>query len=119
LHRLDKVFDKNYNGVHAFLRFIQVLAGGDFQEVFEVSDHPFDPSFLIGPSGRAGMDGKTIVSGKLQELGVEGDLGSSLEDDTFEVIIPIAVGHPADFLKGSQVAIQEELQGMTGIEVDK
>jgi hypothetical protein len=98
---------------------IQVLTGGDLQEVFEVPDHPFDPSFLIGPSGRAGVDGKTIVSGKLQELGVEGDLGSSLEDDTFEIVISMAVDEPADFLKGSQVAIQEELQGMTGIEVDK
>jgi hypothetical protein len=99
--------------------FIQVLAGGDFQEVFEVPDHPFDPSLFIGPSGRAGVDGKAIVSGKLQELGVEGDLGSSLEHDTFEIVMAMAVGHPADFPKGSQVAIQEELQGMTGIEVNK
>jgi hypothetical protein len=71
---------------------IQVLTGGDLQEVFEVPDHPFDPSLLIGPAGRAGVDGKTIVSGKLQELGVEGDLGSSLEDDTFEIVISMAVG---------------------------
>ena len=31
----------------------------------------------------------------------------------------MAVGHPSDFLKGSQVAVQEELQGMAGIELDK
>jgi len=99
--------------------FIQVLAGGYLQEVFEVPDRPFDPSLLIGPPGRAGVDRKAIVSGKVQKLGVEGDLWGSLEDDTLEIIIPVAMGYPADFLKGSKVAIQEELQRMAGVEVDK
>ena len=31
----------------------------------------------------------------------------------------MAVGHPADFLKGSKVAVQEELQGVAGIELEK
>jgi hypothetical protein len=65
------------------------------------------------------MEGKAIMPGKVQKLGIEGDLRGSLEDHAFEVVIPMAVGHPADFLKGSQVAVQEELQGMAGIELEK
>jgi hypothetical protein len=98
---------------------IEVLAGGDLQEVLDIPDDPFDPSLFIGPAGGAGMDGKAIMPGKVQELGVEGNLRGSLEDHAFEVVIPMAVGHPADFPKGSLVAVQEELQGVAGIELEE
>ena len=58
--------------------FIEVLAGGDLQEVLDIPDDPFDPALFIGPAGGAGMDGKAIMAGKVQELGVEGDLRGSL-----------------------------------------
>ena len=77
---------------------IEVLAGGDFQEILDVPDHPFDASFLVGPAGGAGMDGKTVVAGEVQELGIEGQLGPSFEDDTLQIIIPEAVGYSLDFL---------------------
>jgi hypothetical protein len=99
--------------------FIKILAGGDLQEVFEVPDGPFDSALLIGPPRRAGMDGKGIVSGKVQKLGVEGDFGGSLEDHTFKVIVAMTMGHPANFLKGSDMAVQEELQGVEGIKLGK
>jgi hypothetical protein len=101
------------------IRFIEVLAGGDLQEVLDIPDDSFDPPLLVGPPGGAGMDGKAIVSGKVQELGVEGDLRGPLEDHAFKVVIPMAVGDPPDFLKSSQVPIQEELQGVAGIEVEE
>jgi hypothetical protein len=97
----------------------EVLAGGDLQEVLDIPDDPLDPAFLIGSPGVAGMDGKAIMPGKVQELGIEGDLRSSLEDHAFEVVIPMPVGDPSDFLKGSQVAVQEELQGGAGVELEK
>jgi hypothetical protein len=101
------------------IRFIEVLAGGDLQEVLDIPDDSFDPPLLVGPPGSAGVDGKAIMPGKVQELGVEGDRGGSLEDYAFEVVVAMAVGDPSDFLKGSQVTIQEKLQGVAGIELEE
>jgi hypothetical protein len=99
--------------------FIKVLAGGDLQEVLDIPDDPFDPPLFVGPAGVAGMDGKSMVSREVQKLGVEGDFRGSLEDYAFQVVIPMAVGHPSDFLESTQVAVQEELQGLAGIEVEE
>jgi len=98
---------------------IEVLAGGDLQEVLDIPDDPFDPALFVGPAGVAGMDGKSVVPGKVQELGVESDFRGPLEDHAFQVVIPMAMGQPADFLEGTQVAVQEKLQGLTGIEVEE
>ena len=71
--------------------FIEVLAGGDLEEVLDIPDDPFDPALFIGPAGVAGVDGKAIMPGKVQELGVEGDLRGPFEDHAFEVVIPMAM----------------------------
>ena len=46
----------------------EVLAGSGLQEVFDIPDDPFDPAFLIGSPGGAGMDGKAIMAGKVQVM---------------------------------------------------
>jgi hypothetical protein len=98
---------------------IEVLAGSDLQEVLDIPDDPFDPALFVGPAGVARVDGKSVVPGEVQELGVEGDLRGSFEDHAFEVVIPMAVGDPSDFLEGIQVAVQEVLQGLAGIELEE
>src|SRR5512138_3525247 len=92
--------------------FIEVLTGGDLQEVLNIPDDSFDSPLFVGPAGVAGVDGKAIVAGKIQELRVEGDLWGYLEDHALKTVIAVAVGHPADLLESPQVAVQEKLQGM-------
>ncbi len=65
------------------------------------------------------MEGKAIVAGKVQELGVEGDLWGSFDDYTLEIVISMAVRHSVDFVDGAKMSVQEKLQGVAGIEVAK
>jgi hypothetical protein len=88
------------------------------QKVFDISDHPLHSSLFIGPSRITGANGKAIMSRKIEKLRIKDPFRRSLENDTFEIVIPDLVRNSAYLLEGSEVTIKEELHGMTRIEVD-
>jgi hypothetical protein len=95
-----------------------ILTGGDSEEILDVSDHPLHTSLLIGSSRGTGMNREPVVAHKVKELGIEGQLRSPAQNDTFEIIIAVPVSHSSHLPKGSKVTVEEKLQAVTGIEVD-
>jgi hypothetical protein len=97
---------------------LKILTRSDPEEVLDVSDHPLHSSLLIGSSRRAGMNREAMVTHEVQELRVEGQLRGPAQNDTFEIIVAVPVSHPSHLPKGSKMTVHEELQAVTGIEVD-
>jgi hypothetical protein len=77
---------------------------GGLEEVLDIPDDPLEPSFFISLPRITRMDGKVIMPGEVQELRVEGDFWRPLEYHIFEVVIPMPMGNPFDFLEGSNVS---------------
>lgn len=97
----------------------KIFTGRDPEEVLDVPDHPFYASLLVGPSRCAGMNGEAVVSCEIQKLGVVNGLRISLEDHASKIVIPEPMGHAFDFFEGFDVALQEELQGVSRIKSSK
>jgi len=91
------------------VQLLQVLEAIDPQPS-EYPEGSFNSSLLIGPVRIAKMDRKTEVAGKVQELGVKLQFRASLNDDGFDVVIPVSAGHAAHFSIGFDMALQEKLQ---------
>jgi hypothetical protein len=96
----------------------QILTGSDPEEVLDVSDHPLHSSLLIGSSRGTGMNRESIMTHKVQKLGIESELRAPAQNDTFEIIVAVSVSHPSHLPKGSKVTVEEKLHAVTGIEVD-
>jgi hypothetical protein len=62
------------------------------------------------------MDGKPIMPGKIQKLGIELQFGTSLNHHTLEVIIPMSVSDSSHLPIGLDMALQKELQALPRIE---
>jgi len=62
---------------------LKVFKGVASKEVLDIPDDPFNASFFIGSSRGAGMDGEAVMGCKIEELGVECELGGSANDHTF------------------------------------
>ena len=97
----------------------KVLTGRHSEEILDVSDDPFHTPFLIGPSRRTGMNREAVMSCEIQELGVVEGLRASLEDNASKIVIAESMGNAPDLFEGFDVAIEEELQGVSRIKLSK
>jgi hypothetical protein len=88
------------------------------QRDFYVPDQTLDAALLVGPRDVTGVDRKSVMPGKIQERRVVLDLGGSPDDDTLEVVIAMPMGDTPDLMEGPDMALQEELLRLTGIETD-
>jgi len=100
------------------VHLLKILTGGHPEKVLDVSDDSLHSALLIGSSRGAGMNGEPMVAHKVQELGIEGQFRAPAQNDAFEVIIAVPMSHSSHLLEGSKVTLHEELQAVTGIEVD-
>jgi hypothetical protein len=101
---------------------VQVTDIGKFmgpEEVSDISYGPFHTTFLIAFARVTGMNGDVQVACEVDELRVQYELGPSLCDHAFEVVISILPGRPLDLPVGFKVTVSEELQGRAGIEPDE
>jgi hypothetical protein len=97
----------------------KILTGGDSEEALDVSDDPFHASLFIGPSRRTGMNGEAIMAREIEKLGIEDGLRASTQDDASKIVIAESVGNASDLFEGFDVAIEEEFQGVPGVESNK
>jgi hypothetical protein len=97
----------------------KILTGCDSEEALDVSDDPFHASFLVGSARRTGMNGEAIMAREIEKLGIEDGLRASAQDDASKIVIAESVGNASDFFEGFDVALQEELQGVSRVESGK
>jgi hypothetical protein len=97
----------------------KVLTGRDSEEILDVSDDPLHASFLVGSARRTGMNGEAIMAREIEKLGIEDGLRASAQDDASKIVIAESVGNASDLFEGFDVAIEEELQGVSRIKSSK
>ena len=100
------------------VEFREVCDRGHPEEALAVTDDSFDPALLIASGHVAGVDRKSIMTRKLQKSRIVSDGGIALQNDAAQVVITMAMGDPADLVKRPDVAVQEKLQALAGIEAD-
>ena len=99
---------------------VEVREVGEVMGLDEISNilyNAFHAPFFVGFPRVAAMDGKAEVTGEVDELGIQGELRFSPDNDEPGVVIPLTAGHPLDLLIGTDVTVEKEFHGRAGIEL--
>ena len=78
---------------------------------------PLDAPLLVGPRHCAGLGGKVVVTGEVEDPGVESyEVTLSLEDGALQVVVEDGTGDTAEGVEGGEVTPEEALGGLVEVE---
>ena len=101
------------------VELLQARDGSDPEERFGVADDPLDPALLVGFPNVEDVDRKSIMPGEVHKRRGVPDGGIALHNDEAQVVIAMAMGDSSDLVERPDVAVQEKLQALAGIEPEE